>query len=401
MNISNENRLLLYCAQTKIPEVMLDQVKNLISLPLSWEEVLESAFWHGIAPLLYHNLKGFQESPFIPQEVMDRLKKAYYRNMARNMYLYAELSRILQEFRKEGVEVIVLKGAALAGTVYGDIALRPFADLDLLVRKEVLPYAEGIMSALNYCTSAYNKSQEWYKKNHYHLSPYLHSDKSTTVEIHWHITGQPFHINIDDWWRRAKVVKISSCEMLIPSPEDMLLHLCLHLFNHGYNKIVLRGICDISETLRYYRNELNWAQFQNETNKYGINKPIYSILYLVKKIQGNNDNSLNWLNPTNIPIDLKLIALLEKRVFTEDGILSAVPGPLVQWLAADKFWEKMRVLLTRVFPTREVMSSRYSVPLSSKKLYFYYLVRPYKLLLKYGKFILDILSMRKSYINKE
>ena len=55
VNLSHEDRLLLYCSQTKTPEVTLDQIKSLLSLPLNWDDILESAFRHGIAPLLYHN----------------------------------------------------------------------------------------------------------------------------------------------------------------------------------------------------------------------------------------------------------------------------------------------------------------------------------------------------------
>src|ERR1700758_1426892 len=105
INLSNENRLLLYCTQTKISETTLNQVKNLISFPLNWKEVLKSAFSYGIAPLLYHNLKNLQGTP---QEVTDRLKKVYYGSMAKNMYLYAELRRILDAFHEKDVEVIVL-----------------------------------------------------------------------------------------------------------------------------------------------------------------------------------------------------------------------------------------------------------------------------------------------------
>lgn len=387
MNLPNENRLLLCCAQTRIPEATLNQVKDLIGLPLNWEEVLKSAFWYGISPLLYHNLKNISGTP---QEVIDRLRQAYLGNMARNMYLYAELRRILEAFREKGVGVIVLKGAVLAGSVYGDIALRPMGDIDLMVRKEDLPYAEGIMSALNYRTNMDSESQEWYRRSHFHLSPYIHPDKSVVVEIHHHIIGHPFHLDIGKWWERAREAKIANCGMLTPSPEDMLLHLCLHLFNHGYNKSLLRGICDISETLQYYKEEIEWTRIQNEIKKYEINKLIYSVLYLVKKLRENNDNSLRWLKPTNVPIDLKLVALLEKRIFTDEGISAAIPGPLVQWIAADKFRDKVKILLARIFPTREVMSDWYSIPLSSKKVYFYYLTRPYKLFLKYGKFILEI-----------
>src|SRR3989304_7122244 len=143
MNISHENRLFLQCLQASISGNTGDKIKGVISLSLNWEEVLESAFWHGIAPLLYNNLKDIQESHLIPREVMAQLRTAYHGNLARNMYLYAELKRILETFSNKGVKVIVLKGAALAKTVYGDIGLRPMSDIDLLVKREDLPHAEN------------------------------------------------------------------------------------------------------------------------------------------------------------------------------------------------------------------------------------------------------------------
>lgn len=392
MNLSNENKLLLYCAQTKIPEYTLNEVKNLVTLPLNWEGVLKSAHWHGIASLLYQNLKW---SPGIPQEVIDQLKIAYYENMARNMYLYAELRRILERFSEKGLDVIVLKGAALAEIVYGDIGLRQMGDIDLLIRKEELAYAEEIMSSLNYSIQMDSKSQELYRQNHFHLSPYVHRDKSIIVEIHHHIINRLFHINIDKWWERARETEIANCKALTPSPEDMLLHLCLHLFNHGYNKSLLRGICDISETLRYYEDGLNWTQFRDEVSKYGINKLVYSILYLVKRFYRIDSKLPDWLESTEVPIDLRLVSLVEKQVFIENGISSSFPSPLVQFLAADKFGDKIKILLAKIFPTREVISERYSVSLSSKKLYFYYLVRPFRLFLKYGKFVLAICRLQK------
>jgi hypothetical protein len=167
MNLSNENRLLLYCTQTRVSEDTLEGIKDILRNPLNWEEVLQSAFWHGIAPLVYHKLKGIQESHFMPQEVMDKLKGAYQGNLARNMYLYAELKRILDAFSEKGVEVIVLKGAALAKTVYGDIGLRPMGDIDLLVKREDLPRAEKTMSGAGCHFDV--KNIERYKENHYHI----------------------------------------------------------------------------------------------------------------------------------------------------------------------------------------------------------------------------------------
>ena len=61
--------------------------------------------------------------------------------------------------------------------------------------------------------------------------------------------------------------------MLVPSPADMLLHLCIHLYNHGYEKgFVLRGLCDISGTVRHYNAEIDRKLLEDEIKKYGMEK---------------------------------------------------------------------------------------------------------------------------------
>ncbi len=61
-------------------------------------------------------------------DILLRLKKEYQWSLARNMILFDELNRVLKAFNEAGIEVIVLKGAALAQTVYPDIALRPMGE---------------------------------------------------------------------------------------------------------------------------------------------------------------------------------------------------------------------------------------------------------------------------------
>ncbi len=92
MNLSHENKLLLYCAQTKISEGILNQIKDLLSLPLNWEEVLNSAFWHGIAPLVYHNLKGIQESHFSNARV-DSSSSEHEATLRFNWIIFSQVQR--------------------------------------------------------------------------------------------------------------------------------------------------------------------------------------------------------------------------------------------------------------------------------------------------------------------
>lgn len=414
MNISRENRLLLYCAQTRMPEDALNKVKDIMRLSLNWEEVLASAFWHGIAPLLYNNLKDIQEGHLIPREIMDQLRTAYHGNLARNMYLYAELKRILETFYDKGVKVIVLKGAALAKTVYGDIGLRQMSDVDLLVKKEDLPHAENIMSGLGYLFQG-DRPPEWYRENHEHIS-YIHPEKNIPVEIHWHIARKTrlSRIRIVDtdiierWWEGAQNIEFPGSKALMLCPEDLILHLCLHFFKHRFtsqnerftSKGALIQMCDIFQTLKHYRDEIDWVRLKGKAEQYGIDSLIYTTLFIVREIRGEYDkvfhNALSRFRSEDL--DQELVRLIKKRILIRENILPAFPGDFMKSPVADTFQMKVNVLLKEIFPHPKVLSNRYSVPLPSKKIYFYYFIRPFRLLLKYCKIIREIPRIKEDVI---
>ncbi len=416
MNLSNENRLLLYCAQTRIPEATLNQVKDIISLPLNWEEVLESSSWYGIALLLYHNLNKIQEGCLIPKDVMDKLKKTYYGNVTRNMDLYEELKRILEAFHEKGVKVIVLKGAALEKIVYGDIGLRPMYDIDLLVKKEDLPYAEKIVSELGYLFKG-NESPEWYRQNHKEIC-YIHPERNIPVEIHWHISmkSHPARICVNDtsiiegWWKHAKNIEFNGIKALILSPEDLIIHLCLHFLKHRFmtrngsfsSRCTLIQMCDIFLTLKHYKGEIDWEVFKCKTEKYGIDIPIHTSLFIVNKFIGENDDTLyNALNIfTSESLDNESLQLIEKRILIREDKLNVIPTHFIQSQAAYSLKEKVGTLRSHIFPNPESIYNRNSIPLSSKGLYLYYLIRPFSLLLKYGKIIFVIPRIKEDVILK-
>lgn len=413
MNLSNENRLLLYCTKIKIPEDTLNKVKDIVSLPLNWEEVLASAFWYGITPLLYHNLNKIQENNFIPKDVMDKLKKAYHGNDARNMYLYKELKRILEAFCENGVKVIVLKGATLAKTVYGDIALRPMCDIDLLVKKVDLPYAEKIISELGYLSKD-NKSPEWYRIN-YHIH-YIPLEKDIHVEIHWHIAVK-HHLfrlrNIDtnmieSWWERAKEIELFGNKTLILCPEDLVFHLCHHFLTHRFlnqkgnfsSRSALIQICDIFQTIKLYRDEINWIEFKYTAEKYGIESLIYTTLSIAREIIEENDGIFDEAISvfTLESLDKKFVRLINKRIFMRDNDLTVVPPQIIQLQMPHTFYEIVKTLLRCIFPNSKGISKRYNIPSNSKRVYFYYLIRPFILPLKHRKIISKIPRIKEDAI---
>lgn len=401
MNLSNEDRMLLYCGQTEISETTRSRIKALVSSPLNWDNLLDSAYWHGVAPLLYHNIKQMGEGNYIPPDLLNKLKNTYYENLAKNMYLYSELGKILEAFNQNGIKVIVLKGAALAEAVYGDIALRPMNDIDLMVKKEDLPTAEKIMSDLGY-TFAGKELPEWYRENHFHVG-YLSPDKSILVELHWHIArkSHPSRIAIIDsgliegFWERAKTSEIAGTKALVLCPEDLLLHLSLHFLKHRFMSNSFRGtftnrnaliqLCDISQILKHYGNEINWTRLEQEADKHGIKNLVFSIIHIAEELGSGesvcHENS-NGPNPENL--DCELLELIHKKILAKE---ERIPAVFFQSLAADSYKLKVRILLDSLFPQPSVLARKYSLDPHSLKFYLYYLFRPLGVLIKHARLI--------------
>ena len=99
--------------------------------PNDWRLLVATAWREGVAPLLYHTLRETGWLANAPPDVQADLRQAYYAITARNLLIYRELSRILAALSP--LPAVVLKGAAVAATLYPNIGLRPMGDLDLLV----------------------------------------------------------------------------------------------------------------------------------------------------------------------------------------------------------------------------------------------------------------------------
>lgn len=382
-DLSCEKELLLSCSRAGIAPEDTPRLNDLLSSPLDWEFISEAARYHNISQILYHNLKGLPSRDLVPPRVMEGLERSYRETIAKNMFLYAELETVLDAFRRRGLDVIVLKGAALAGIVYPDIGLRPMTDIDILVKEDELEIADRVMGDLDYHTVRGVKPRRWFRKSHFHLPPYRHARKPVIVEIHWHVTGNCSATDIRQWWKRAKIRDLMGYRMLVPSPEDMLIHLAVHLFNHDYeNGFVLRCLSDIYEMLRHYRSEVDWEFLQSETAGQGMERQVHSMLYLARRLYAPEDRSIIAMNLNKA--DLNFLRVLENNLFVSSGSVPLNPY-LLKSMMLDGLSRKAAYLLAGIFPPPGRIAEAYHTSPSSMMIPFYYIARPFLLLSRYGK----------------
>src|SRR5438876_3859961 len=179
-----------------------------------WDDVLYQSAHHRVAALLYDRLAALPTSAAIPAPVMQQLRDMALQDALSNMRLYDALTEVLTAFAREGVSVIVLKGAHLAEVVYGNRALRPMADADLLVRSRDLARAEATLVGLGYGRLESTTGEVDYAFHH-HLRPFVRTGVAT-IEIHWTVARPivAFTIDVDGLWARARRAVIAGVEAL-------------------------------------------------------------------------------------------------------------------------------------------------------------------------------------------
>jgi len=268
--------------------------------PDDWHLLATTAWHQGVAPLLYHALKRAGWPTGVPPDVQADLRQAYYATTTVNILVYRELARLLAALATaetptdhrpptadshtryarrnvyhaslittSAIPAVVLKGAALATTLYRHIGLRPLGDLDLLVPEECLIEAVARLKALGY-VEPYPEMAPGFNAmagHHVHLQGGLAI--RVAVELHWTLIGGEH-----DWRTPSLPWFWSQTEALTPTPRGEgvrgalslnptahLLYLCAHLMlQHGEAHAPLRWFYDIYLLVKREGWRIRWDE---------------------------------------------------------------------------------------------------------------------------------------------
>jgi hypothetical protein len=276
-------------------------------------------------------------------------------------------------------------------------------DTDILVKKKDLNKVKELLLQMGYHYMKKAHGIDWYKTKHLHLS-FTHPKEIKNLEVHWTIIrpSLPLNIDIEGLWNRAKAKKINGTDILVLSPEDILLHLSLHTSYDIRFRSDLRPYCDITAIVNRYTNEINWNQLQLRAYEWRAEKCLYLTLRLSQDILGLSlpDSILHSIKPQ--PFNEKLILEAQKRIFSP-----GIKNPAVAIISRpENFRSDMSLLkkisytFHRIFINPKELAFQYSLLPSSKRVYFYYFVRFISLLYHkthlYAQFFLYLLTHKKT-----
>jgi Uncharacterised nucleotidyltransferase len=252
-----EQQLLVCCSRTRVQPPVAEEILRLLALPLDWDFLFARAAENSVVPLLGRQLSAVSPS-VVPPAQLARLKELVRANAIRSLVLTAELIRVLDAFAAARIEAIPYKGPVLAAQAYGEISLREFEDLDLVLRQRDIAGANDALIRLGY-RPQYPPIFLPHAPSSLIPGEYDYRDEARllTVELHSELTLRHFPVRpaLDDLARRLIPVSLSGHAVRTFSPEDTLVFLCVHGSKDFWERLL--WIADVAEFVQSHP-QLDW-----------------------------------------------------------------------------------------------------------------------------------------------
>jgi hypothetical protein len=337
-----ESELLVWCARTVVTEELKAAIRQRVQGPLDWAFVLDLAWYHGVGPLLQRNLSAFC-SDLVPTEFLTQLQHRMQAGAMLNRSLAQELLGLCGAFEAQGVPVIPIKGASLAVAVYGDLTLRDFNDIDLLIPKDSITKAQAVLLALGYQSEdpSFNPDSTDHNEGPYHV--FLKKRTLFRVDLQYMMADFHFMFRLDrpEFWRHRMPIRMGERVVQGLAPEDLLIVLCVHGSKHVWEK--LKWVCDVTELLRSHRH-LDWERIYSNASTWRCQRLVYMGLSLAHRVLDAPVPDAVLARFSTDP-DVQLLSLRMPSTLLTDPHVGVHQGETVAFYFSlkDSWWERWRL----------------------------------------------------------
>jgi hypothetical protein len=245
-----EIKLILAATRIALSSDIILNIRKCASQVSDWQDVLRAATLHGIAPLLYTNLKRTCPD-LITNDVMNQLKGMYVSNATKNLSVSVNLLKILNIMMVNDILAIPFKGPLLAEKVYGNVCLRQYSDLDILVKEQDVSKAQDLLIKNGYVPEFKLSGGKGKKYQQVENSiSFFHPKGGPPIDLHWEMTGRYLlkPIEIEAFEGKLQYSYFLNQKVLSMPDDIMLIYLCIHGTSHCWER--LEWLCCFAEMVR-------------------------------------------------------------------------------------------------------------------------------------------------------
>lgn len=204
----------------------------------------------------------------LPEDGVDaptrrRLRDIRQSLWAANMRTIEGATSAIQALADADVPVVLLKGAALALTVYESPSLRPIGDVDVLIHPEHLMRARGVLDRLGWGLLRPINERDLALAHGIDLrrSPF------GTLDVHWYLLHENCWPGVDGpLWERTTPFERDGLRARVLGPADQLIQVCVHGLRWSPVHSA-HWLADAAWIIRRAGSGLDWDVFVNEARR--------------------------------------------------------------------------------------------------------------------------------------
>lgn len=270
-----EWEILRLYARTSLSPAGVERLRSLLRGEIDWGLLYSLARRHGVVALLYRTFSVYGAAT-PPAHWLEKVRSEALAHGKRNLLTAQELVRLLALLERNGIPALALKGPSLAVTAYGDLAVRQYGDLDILVRPQDVGLATAVLLADRYFTDSTVLESE---------RPFGRRDGWVVVDLHWGVTVPHFAGLLDEegMWERAQMIPLAGGQVRTLALEDHLLALAVHGCKDGWSR--LKWVCDVAELVGRHAL-LDWETLEAEAKRRGATRVLWVALALARRLLG-------------------------------------------------------------------------------------------------------------------
>lgn len=335
----------------------------LLAQVTDWEYLSKHIVDRGIAPLLFKKLPLLKNKSLIPAHLITRLQQTYYLTMSRNMLMYNVFSQVIEVFIQHKIQVIALKGIYLSESMYKDIALRQFSDIDLLIKEEDGEKCIDLLLKMGYV--AYDSQERDIvvktKSEAIHYTPMIKDGVSIELHTRLNRKKETYNLDITSLWKNSYPITINKTNVYTLDSYDLLIHLCTHADKHFMEgKIQFTCFNDITNCIESYGSSFSWSELTDRCRQYCCEEIVFKYIMLVHKYMY-----------AVVPADIlqKYASLLTER--DEQLFINYLSGNFEEFTAVpfhfkniselDSTSAKIKYILAVLFPDKSFMFKSYNI----------------------------------------
>lgn len=198
------------------------------SADIDWLELLQAERNEGVLNFIGYLAR--QAGHSLADDVQRAVRRSLLAGAADKLAGDLELVRVFNAAQGAGLQLLLIKGEALARTLYPSQACRPSGDFDMLINPSQLALGEQIMLELGYTPGSF-EGLHMFGQRTWQLR-HAGQNRAFVVDLHWDLSNRRYfrnRLSFETIYGAAGDIAVNNGSIRVPAPQHALLIACVHL----------------------------------------------------------------------------------------------------------------------------------------------------------------------------